>query len=218
VSGHPLERWRDVVESQRFARLGRLDDLEQSRRNREGRWEGTRFSFGGIINDIELKFSKAGNPFAVVRIEDFTGQAEVMIIGRTYEKAQAEGLLRKGAAIEINARVELDDRTNTRRLAVLEVKELTLPKPGRKRVKAIEAPVENVAALELHISPEGTVEELRKLREMLRTHAGPTQVIFVMHHRDGHEIRLEPDPRFAVAPSATLRRELEPWLSDANGN
>ncbi|MGI8603871.1 MAG: DNA polymerase III subunit alpha [Verrucomicrobiales bacterium] len=225
VTGHPLEKWRAVVEGERFAHLGDLDELRESARKKDGRWEGPKFSFGCIINDVEQRFSKAGNPFAIVKVEDFTGQAEVMVLGRTYERAHGEGLLTKGTAIELTARVEHDDRTDARRLSVLEVKALPLPSPANGRTRpevgvAEEKPElpSRPAMLELHISPAGTVEELQQLRQMLLANAGPTPVVFVMHHVAGHAVRLEPGARFSVESTPSLRRDLAPWLDYANAS
>ena len=111
VSGHPLEKWRGVLKRRKFSRLDAIEALEESRRTKDGRgWEGPRYSFGVIIQDVEQRFSRSsGNPFAIVRIEDFTNQAEVMVIGKTYERVHEAGLLRKGAVVELSARVEHDD-------------------------------------------------------------------------------------------------------------
>ena len=224
VSGHPLEPWREVVESDKFARLGQIDDLEESRRGKEGRgWEGPRYSFGVIVQDVEQRFSKtSGNPFAIVKLEDFTGQIEVMIIGKTYERVQAGGLLQKGAVVEVAARIEHDDRTDARRLAVQDVKALAKPKaprkdaaekPARGKKAAVSAALELV---ELHVSAQSTAEELRALRELLGQHPGPTPVELVFHHRR-HEVRLRPAAA-SVTLSSRLEHDLEPWLPSANGH
>jgi DNA polymerase-3 subunit alpha len=208
VSGHPLEKWRGMLETPKFSRLGAIETLEESRRAKDGRgWEGPRYSFGVIVQDVEQRFSRSsGNPFAIVRVEDFTDQAEIMVIGKTYERVHEAGLLRKGGVVELSARVEHDDRTDSRRLAVLEVKELPAPKAASRK-RAAPAPAE----VELHITEHSTSDDLRSLHSRLELHPGPTPVVLVVHRR-GNEVRLQPSPRFAIELSPRLLVELEPWL------
>ena len=222
VSGHPLEKWRGVLETQKFSRLDAIEALEESRRTKDGRgWEGPRYSFGVIVQDVEQRFSRSsGNPFAIVRIEDFTNQAEVMVIGKTYERVHEAGLLRKGAVVELSARVEHDDRTDSRRLAVLDVKELPKPK-ALSRKKAIRAademdPLPAPAELELHIAQNSTCDDLRSLHSILMRHPGATPVVLVVHRR-GSEVRLQPAARFAIELSPPLIVELDPWLTESTG-
>ena len=64
VSGHPLEPWRDVLDGEKFSRLGQIEELEMARKNKEGWWEGPRYSFGVLVQDVDQRFSKtSGNPF-----------------------------------------------------------------------------------------------------------------------------------------------------------
>jgi DNA polymerase-3 subunit alpha len=223
VSGHPLEPWREVIEGESFSRLGQIDDLEMAKRSKEGWWEGPRYSFGVLVQDVEQRFSKtSGNPFAIIRVEDFTGSLETMIVGKSYERVQGAGLLQKGAVVELVARVEHDDRTDARRLSVLDIKALSKPKAARgaKRNGAAtdgkngraSRPAEGAPpVLELHIGEHSTLDDLRHLKELLTGHAGPTPFILVCHHRQ-HEVRLQPGGSRGVALTTSARRDLEPWL------
>jgi len=231
VSGHPLKPWREVLEGEKFSRLGQIEELEMARKNKEGWWEGPRYSFGVLVQDVEQRFSKtSGNPFAIIRMEDFTGSLETMIVGKSYERVQSAGLLQKGAVIELVARVEHDDRTDSRRLSVLDIKALTKPRPLKKprkgedagaREEKAEGPSRQADAaagaprssriLEFHISEKSTLDDIRHLRNILDDHAGATPFVLVCHHRR-HEVRLQPGRSQGVAFTAGARRELEPWL------
>ena len=223
VSGHPLEPWREVIEGDRFSRLGQIDDLEMARRNKEGWWEGPRYSFGVLVQDVEQRFSKtSGNPFAIIRVEDFTGSLETMIVGKSYERVQGAGLLQKGAVVELVARVEHDDRTDARRLSVLDIKALSKPKAARgtkkngaasagRNGRSSRSAEDAQPVVELHIGEHSTLDDLRHLKELLTGHAGPTPFILVCHHRQ-HEVRLQPGGRRGVALTPGARRDLEPWL------
>lgn len=226
VSGHPLEKWRELIESGEFAKLGELEELELSKRGRDGRWEGPRFTFGVIIQDVEQRFSKTnGNPFAILKIEDFTGQVEVMVIGRTYERLQGAGLLKKGAVVALDARVEHDDRTDSRRLNVLSIEPLGEPKKngkGRKNgrgaangkgpVEANDAPAETTNVIELHIDNGSNLDDLRELQARMQCHPGETPVVLVVH-RLGHEVRLASSSKYRLRWSPACQRDLEPWLA-----
>ncbi len=219
VSGHPLEKWREVVDSEKFQKLGQIDDLEESKRGQRG-WEGPRYSFAVVVHDVEQRFSKtSGNPFAIVKVEDFTGQQEIMIVGKTYERVQAGGLLIKGAAIELVARIEHDDRNDSRRLSVLDVKELVAPKANAKKKvkKATDDADTTPRTLELHLSEAGTPEEWRDLRAILGENKGDLPVVLIVH-RHGYEVRLKPRQRLAVTLTDTLKRELDPWINYTNGH
>ncbi len=237
VSGHPLEPWREALESDTYSRLAQIDDLEMARRGKEGWWEGPRYSFGVLVQDVEQRFSKtSGNPFAILRVEDFTASLETMVLGKTYDRAHAAGLLRKGAVVELAARVEHDDRTDARRLSVIDVKELAKPRAGRGSRKAAPATAAGTdgdsrnrrggqsataaasasasappPVIELHISEASSKDDIRRLRELLAGHAGTTPFVLVCHHRQ-HEVRLQPAPGLGVDFTAGARRDLEPWL------
>ena len=227
VSGHPLEPWREVIEGEKFSALGQIDDLEMAKKSKEGWWEGSRYSFGVLVQDVEQRFSKtSGNPFAIIRIEDFTGSLETMVVGKSYERVQSAGLLQKGAVVELVARIEHDDRTDARRLSVLDVKSLTKARPekGLKKTRPGVAttakgrreplpatPEQPSTVLEFHISEASTLEDIRHLKHLLSDHPGPTPFVLVCHHRR-HEVRLQPGPGLGVALTPGARRDLEPWL------
>jgi DNA polymerase-3 subunit alpha len=222
VSGHPLEPWRDVLDGDKFSRLGQIEELEMARKNKEGWWEGPRYSFGVLVQDVDQRFSKtSGNPFAIVRIEDFTGGLETMIVGKSYERVQGAGVLQKGTVVEVVARVEHDDRTDSRRLSVLDVKALTQPRAARKSAKDGPAPAkagargqrkEPVSLVELHIAEHSSLDDLQALRGILASHAGSTPFVLICRYRQ-HDVRLEPGAGRGVNFSAQARSELEPWLS-----
>lgn len=224
VSGHPLEPWRDVLDGEKFSRLGQIEELEMARKNKEGWWEGPRYSFGVLVQDVDQRFSKtSGNPFAIVRIEDFTGGLETMIVGKSYERVQGAGILQKGSVVEVVARVEHDDRTDSRRLSVLDVKALTQPRAARKSAKGGPVPAkvgarsarkEPISLVELHIAEHSSLDDLQALRGILASHAGPTPFVLICRYRQ-HDVRLEPSAGRGVNFSAQARSELEPWLSQA---
>ena len=45
-------------------------------------------TLGGLVTGFQEKMSRAGKPFGIVTIEDFTGKAELRLFGRAYEEAR----------------------------------------------------------------------------------------------------------------------------------
>ena len=89
VTGHPLDKFRGVIDSERYKRLGLVEDLDISN-PRE------RFPFAGMIRSIDTRVTKTGKPFGILVIEDFTGSAEIMLWGETFVPARDAGLLEAG--------------------------------------------------------------------------------------------------------------------------
>src|SRR5690606_6489094 len=112
VTGHPLDEYRHVIEKGNFNALA---DLPQMRPGKKAE------RFAGMISEVAVKYTKReGKPFAVLNFEDFTGATEVMVWNETYQKCN--GLLAKGAVVEIRAKIEQDTRTDTNRLMAEEIK------------------------------------------------------------------------------------------------
>ena len=53
--------------------------LEPSNENKE-------FAIGGVVTSVAIKTSKNGNPFGIVKIEDYTSCTEMMFFGQDYTK------------------------------------------------------------------------------------------------------------------------------------
>ena len=121
VTGHPLDEYRSELEKPRYAPIGRLSERETK----------STVTIAGQLATVEKKFTKKdGKPFAIVTIEDFTGQLEVMIWSEAYSKFQ--GLLVAGRVIAMTGR--LDVRDEGPRLSADKIEVLEKPKPKEKPV------------------------------------------------------------------------------------
>ena len=109
VTGHPFDKFRDVIDSDRYRKFGLFDESGpvEPARTVPLRRHGAQRRF---------KTTKTGKPFGVLVVEDFTGNAEVMLWGETYVPARDAGLLEPGKAVRLRATVQVDDRTGARRL------------------------------------------------------------------------------------------------------
>ena len=114
VTGHPLDKFRSVIDSDRYRRLGLIEDLEITNAR-------DRFPFAGMVRSLEGKTTKAGKPFGVLVLEDFTGSAEIMLWGETFVPARDAGMLEPGKILKLKCAIQVDDRTGGRRLTGYEI-------------------------------------------------------------------------------------------------
>ena len=119
VTGHPLDKYRAAIEAGNFRKLGELQQLRVGAKQR----------FSGIVSTVQEKYTKQGKPFAIIVLEDFTGQTEVMIWNEVFEKRKP--LIEKGAVLVLKAKVEEDSRTEMKRLTAQDIFPLKID-PGAK--------------------------------------------------------------------------------------
>jgi len=76
ISGHPLDPLKDIFDA--FVDL-KLSDLEHA-------MDGKRAVIAGVLTKVKLQASRAGKPFGLLSIEDFSGAGEVLIFSDVIEK------------------------------------------------------------------------------------------------------------------------------------
>ena len=75
---------------------------------------GSSKSWIGIVTDFREGMTKKGNPYGIIKIEDFTGSGEIALFGKDYVDYSKFG--KRGMYLLIKARVE--DRYNSGRLSL----------------------------------------------------------------------------------------------------
>jgi DNA polymerase-3 subunit alpha len=72
---------------------------------------------------VQVRYTKkAGKPFAILGLEDFSGHTEVMVWNEVF--ANRNAMLVEGTVLIVEAKVELDDRTESKRLTSIDFKPL----------------------------------------------------------------------------------------------
>jgi DNA polymerase III subunit alpha len=198
VTGHPLDKFRGVIDSDRYLRIGLLDEVEISNPR-------DRFPFAGMVRSLEAKTTKAGKPFGVLIIEDFTGSAEVMLWGETFVPARDNGLLEPGKIIKLKCAIQPDDRTGAKRLTGYELAEL---KP-RRAVANAKGPLELTLWTTRH-----SERDIDQIRNVLIEHPGETQVLLHFQNSAGRRVTVEAGGRYTIKRSAALEESLDRWLMD----
>ncbi len=188
VTGHPLDEYRAVLDNpKKFTSIAKLGEQEDK----------CTVTIGGALAGVEKRFTKRDSkPFAVVVLEDLTGQLEVMIWNETFTKSVA--LLEQGNVVAITGR--LDVREEGPRVSANEVRLIKKPAPAERPVM-------------LRFETRGTSEaDLIFVRNTLCASPGPRRVEFVFVGEEGRRLRLLPGAEFFVSWSDELRGQLAPWL------
>ena len=198
VTGHPLDKFRSVIDSEKYRRLGLVEDLEISN-PRE------RFPFAGMVRSVEAKITKTGKPFGVLVLEDFTGSSEIMLWGETFVPSRDAGLMEAGKIIKLKCAVQVDDRTGGRRLTGYEVGELK-PKRGNSNAKG---PLELMLWTTRH-----SERDLTEIMEALTKHPGNTPVLLHFQNSAGRRVTVAANESFNVKRNEALEASLDRWLEE----
>jgi DNA polymerase-3 subunit alpha len=198
VTGHPLDKFRKVIDSEKYKRIGLIDDLDLIN-PRE------RFPFAGMVRSLESKVTKSGKPFGVLTLEDFTGSAEIMLWGETFVPARDAGLVDPGKIIRLKCAIQIDDRTGGRRLTGYELSELK-PKRGSSNGKG---PVE----LMLWTTRHGE-RDLDEIRAALIANPGNIPVLLHFQNSAGRRVTVEAGESFHVKRGPDLEDALDRWLEE----
>ena len=205
VTGHPLDDFRSQIESGRYGRLGNLQSQKEMRK---------KATFAGLVGGLEVKFTrKDGKPFAVFTVEDFSGSAEVIAWSDVYQKRTA--ILENGKVLALRARVEIDSRSEMRRLVLDDCREMEpdlvalmkAAENGNGQNGGLEEALLVRLAYGFH-----TEADLLEIRNIVTAHPGPVPLRLQFTTPTGQRIAARAEDACSVTPSAELLSALERWL------
>lgn len=197
VTGHPLDKFRGVIDSEKYARIALIDDLDLAN-PRE------RFPFAGMVRSIEAKTTKTGKPFGILVLEDFTGSTEIMLWGESFVPARDAGLLAPGSVIRLRCAIQTDDRTGGRRLTGYEINGLKT-----KRGNNGKGPLELLLWTARH-----SETDVSEIAAILEKHPGSQPVLIHFQSSAGKRLTIETGGRWLVKRDAELESALDRWLPD----
>src|SRR6266404_3485688 len=187
VTGHPLDAYRDLIESGRFSPITEL--AEQT--------DKSQVRIAGSISALERKYTrKEGKPFAVMTVEDFTGSVELMVWADVFAKAAKE--LEVGKIVAITGK--LDSREDSVRLIAAEVVPITRAK--KTAILTIDLPLEK--------TDEG---RLLALRDLILQYPGSQPLYLRFRTNDGQELKLKADSGYCVRDAEEFRLKLADLLA-----
>ncbi len=96
ISGHPLDKYRNELNSFTTFTAGRLSEAS----------EGREITIGGIITAVKTMLDKKGNMMAFVTLEDYTGGVELILFSDCYGKSRE--------FVEVDRLVLVTGRVSTR--------------------------------------------------------------------------------------------------------
>ncbi|MBW1637626.1 DNA polymerase III subunit alpha [Microbacterium resistens] len=157
--------------------------------------DGDQVTIAGLITSVQHRVAKAsGNPYGMITVEDFHGEITVMFMGKTYLEFQ--GMLQSDAIIAVRGRVSRrDDGMNLHAQAAF------TPDVGS---------FDAAGPLTLVVPEQRATERvIEDLADVLRRHAGETEVMLTMHRGGRAKVFEVPMP---VSVTADLFGDLKSLL------
>ncbi len=201
VSDHPLLGVEHVLAAATDCSLAQLvgsaeDDPERS--SSGGRGDAQVVTVGGILSGVQRKVTKQGNTWAAAMLEDLEGAIEVLFFPATYQQCMSQVI--DDAIVVVKGR--LDRREDVPKLVAMDVStpDITAGETGPFVVSILEARC---------IPPV-----VERLKEVLRTHPGPTEVHLRLQTGNRTKV-LRLDDKLRVRSSPSLLADLKQLLGPA---
>lgn len=108
LSGHPLERYRNMMEKMISARTIDFQPTDEDEEDENHVRDNQKVIIGGMIVEKNIKYTKTNKVMAFLTVEDLLGTVEVMVFPRDYEKWQ--NMINEDARVFIQGRVSAEER------------------------------------------------------------------------------------------------------------
>jgi DNA polymerase-3 subunit alpha len=192
VTDHPLLAIKD--------RLARQSDLEIS--EVPGLGDGDVVTVAGIVGAVNRRFTKRGEPYALLRLEDLTGGVAVVAFPGVFDKASA--LIGPDRVLLVKGRADL--RGRELQLVALEIREPDLSGPDGEG-PAVSGPAAQDPIVVDVAAAACTDGLIGRLKNLLKMYPGPLPVV-VRLVGEGDAVHLRLGTGYAVDGSAAVLSEL----------
>ncbi len=201
VSDHPLLGLDHVMGAATDCSIAQLigSAEEDTERGQRPDWaDGQLVTVGGILSGVQRKVTKQGAAWAAATLEDLEGAIEVLFFPATYKTCMT--MVIDDAIVVVKGR--LDRREEVPKLVAMEVSvpELTAGDQGPFVLSIMEARC---------VPPV-----IERLREVLSTHPGPTEVHLKLLSGSRTKV-VKLDDKLRVRPSPSLLADLKQLLGPA---
>jgi DNA polymerase-3 subunit alpha len=205
ISAHPLKPLREALHA---AVDCSLTDLAE-RKDKD--W----VTVGGIITEAKKIRTRNGDPMMFATIDDLEGAVEILVFGKAL--AEYEGVLGVDQVVLVRGRVDHKEAGKT--CVVVQTvdpfaptdEEIDQAREAAEKAAADTVPVLMRLRLDAARLPASIIDDLK---EALERFPGPAEVVLEMATSAGaRSLRL--GPAYRVAPTPTLRAELEQILGPA---
>jgi DNA polymerase-3 subunit alpha len=154
LSGHPLDRFRDLILMMRTTSSKELVDMPA----------GERAVLGGLVTAVKFTMDRNQRQMAFVTIEDPEGQAEVVMFSDVLEKARR--FVVENNVVVVEGRVSRRAGGDGKVLVNTVLPVGNEPGPAWKEVHV---------TLDLDATPDATIEDMKRV---LFEHSGDSRVFF----------------------------------------
>ncbi|MBR1523494.1 MAG: DNA polymerase III subunit alpha [Lachnospiraceae bacterium] len=105
ITGHPLQAYETLWKKNITKRS--IDFIRDEESDTVGVEDGSEETIGGMISDINERYTKKGDPFAIIIIEDLVGAMQVIVWPEQYRKNKE--LLSMDQKLFVTGRVRVED-------------------------------------------------------------------------------------------------------------
>ena len=83
MSGHPLDNFRFEINYYNICSIASFEEIKNDPENKES---SQRFRLAGLVTEAQHRMTKKGKNFAILKIEDFTGNSEFFLWSEDYQR------------------------------------------------------------------------------------------------------------------------------------
>ena len=190
VSDHPLFGIEHVLAQVADCSIARLTADDE-------RGDGQVVTVAGLIAGIQRKVTKQGSPWAIATLEDLDGVIDVMVFPQTYQLVATQ--LVEDSVVVVRGR--LDRREDA----------AAAGRDGGHRPRPV-ARARAVPSSSRCRWPSACPPVVDRLKEVLGTHPGVTEVHLQLQQRGGRTTVMRLDDRLRVTPGPSLYGDVKALL------
>ncbi|HEY0077961.1 MAG TPA: DNA polymerase III subunit alpha [Pyrinomonadaceae bacterium] len=184
ITGHPLENYVEVLNEFKCYKSLDLMKLES----------GTRVQVGGLVTGLQVRTTKKGDRFALLRLEDQASGVKCVVWPEAFNKSSK--LLQEDAAVLVTGKLELSDEGS----ATIIAEELVrLEEVLQKRAKSVIVRLPAGGSAQTHLEP---------IWRVLGSHRGDCEVLLEMYLEGGVLVRTRAHGTLRVKGSVELEAAL----------
>jgi DNA polymerase-3 subunit alpha len=195
ITGHPLDQFKGDLKRLDCLPLAAIGD---SRKSGEA-------TAAGVVNDLEVRTSKAGRRWAQFILEDLSGIVRVRVLGDLLAKSQP--LLESDRPLVVQGRVVEDGEGDAKTYSLM-AREISL-------LSALRA--DRAKRVIFHLPADAASREcLKRLRELLTLHEGSVLTEFLLHVPKLGQVILKA-PEIKISPCEELFDAVEKIFGEIDG-
>ena len=205
ISAHPLKQVREALRQRVDCPLAELAE----RKDKD--WVNA----GGIITAAKKIRTRGGDHMMFATLDDLEGSVEILVFGKAL--AEYEGALGVDSVVIVRGRVDHKDADKTCLVVqTVEPFEPTAEEIEEAKAVALTRKV-GPAPLHVHIRDAASLQAsiIDDLKSLLASYPGECEVLLEVQMSSGDPRTLKLGPSYKVAPTPTLRAELEQVLGPA---